>query len=312
MRLSHTLIPVALGLAMAIHPAPASAQIGIGVGIGGVGISVGIAPPALPVYVQPPIPEPGFLWNPGYWAWNGTGYYWVPGTWVRPPRIGVLWTPPWWGFAGGFYGFHAGYWGPHVGFYGGINYGFGYGAGGFVGGRWAGGAFQYNSSVNNFGGTHITNVYNEPVANANGSRAAFNGPNGVTAQATPEQQAAEHEEHVPPTQEQTQHVTQAQANPQLRASANHGNPAIAATSRPGEFKGPGVVAANRATQQARQQAAQSRRAANAAQAGERRAQAQSDRNAARAQRSAQQANRAQQQARRPAAQPAQRPAEERR
>jgi len=45
-----------------------------------VGVSVGIAPPALPVYVQPPCPAPGYMWTPGYWAWGDDGYYWVPGT----------------------------------------------------------------------------------------------------------------------------------------------------------------------------------------------------------------------------------------
>ena len=44
-----------------------------------VGVSVGIPPPALPVYVQPPCPAPGYIWMPGYWAWDD-GYYWVPGT----------------------------------------------------------------------------------------------------------------------------------------------------------------------------------------------------------------------------------------
>ncbi len=77
----------------------------------GVFISVGIAPPALPVYVQPPLPAPGYMWTPGYWAYGDAGYYWVPGVWVMPPRAGFLWTPGYWGFAGGFYGWHGGYWG---------------------------------------------------------------------------------------------------------------------------------------------------------------------------------------------------------
>jgi WXXGXW repeat (2 copies) len=34
------------------------------------GIAVDIAPPPLPVYDQPPIPAPGYIWTPGYWAWN--------------------------------------------------------------------------------------------------------------------------------------------------------------------------------------------------------------------------------------------------
>ena len=125
----------------------------------GVFISVGFAPPVLPVYVQPPLPAPGYIWTPGYWAYGDAGYYWVPGVWVSPPRAGVLWTPGYWGFAGGVYGWHAGYWGPHVGFYGGVNYGFGYGGVGFFGGEWRGGVFAYNSAVANFGGVHVTNVY---------------------------------------------------------------------------------------------------------------------------------------------------------
>src|SRR5271167_2121049 len=35
-----------------------------------VGISVNIAPPELPVYVQPPIPAEGYLWSPGNWSWD--------------------------------------------------------------------------------------------------------------------------------------------------------------------------------------------------------------------------------------------------
>src|SRR5208282_99252 len=49
----------------------------------GIAISVRIGPPALPVYAQPICPGPGYLWTPGYWAWNDDGgYYWVPGTWM--------------------------------------------------------------------------------------------------------------------------------------------------------------------------------------------------------------------------------------
>src|SRR5438552_10676157 len=35
-----------------------------------VGISVSVAPPLLPVYVQPPCPSPGYIWTPGYWAYS--------------------------------------------------------------------------------------------------------------------------------------------------------------------------------------------------------------------------------------------------
>ena len=43
-------------------------------------VSVRIAPPALPVYEQPPLPAEGYIWTPGYWAYSDEGYYCVPGT----------------------------------------------------------------------------------------------------------------------------------------------------------------------------------------------------------------------------------------
>src|SRR5580692_12257982 len=119
MRASRFILPMLLATTALAAPTASFAQISIGVGL-----SVNIAPPALPVYVQPAIPAPGYIWTPGYWAWGPGGYYWVPGTWVRPPAVGLLWTPGYWGWAGGAYLWHVGYWGPHVGFYGGINYGF--------------------------------------------------------------------------------------------------------------------------------------------------------------------------------------------
>src|SRR5580658_11166327 len=92
-----------------------------------IAVSIRVGPPALPVYTQPPCPTDGYLWTPGYWAYDEVdGYYWVPGVWVRPAQPGYLWTPGYWGFAGGIYGWHGGYWGSHIGFYGGVNYGYGY------------------------------------------------------------------------------------------------------------------------------------------------------------------------------------------
>jgi hypothetical protein len=76
------------------------------------------------------------------------------------------------------------------------------------------------------------------------NRVSYNGGNGgIEARPTPEEQTAANERHIPPVAAQTQHVQAARSNPQLRASANHGKPPIAATDRPGEFSGRGVVAA---------------------------------------------------------------------
>src|SRR5271157_2027376 len=166
-----------------------------------VGISVRIGPPALPVYAQPMCPGPGFMWTPGYLAWNDYGgYYWVPGTWVMAP-VGMLWTPGYWGWGGGFYAWHAGYWGPHIGFYGGINYGYGYGGVGFVGGEWRGGAFYYNRSVSNVSVTNVTNVYNKTVIvnNTTVNNVSHNGgTGGITARPTPQEEAAANEQHPVP------------------------------------------------------------------------------------------------------------------
>ena len=218
---------------------PSSAQIAIG-------LSVRIGPPALPVYAQPIAPGPGYLWTPGYWGWNDDGgYYWVPGTWVVAP-IGMLWTPGYWGWGGGFYAWHPGYWGPHVGFYGGINYGFGYGGVGFVGGEWRGGAFFYNTAVMHVDTVHITNVYTRTVV-VNESHVAFNGgEGGVTAHATAEEEAAAREPHQAALAAQTEHEHAASQNRAMFASENHGAPAVAATARPGEFSGHNVVAAKAA------------------------------------------------------------------
>ncbi|HLK31714.1 MAG TPA: YXWGXW repeat-containing protein, partial [Terriglobales bacterium] len=208
-----------------------------------VGISVRIGPPALPVYAQPICPGPGYLWTPGYWAWNDdAGYYWVPGTWVVAP-VGMLWTPGYWGWGGGLYVWHAGYWGPHIGFYGGINYGFGYGGVGFVGGEWRGSAFYYNRSVTNVSVTSVTHVYNRTVVN-NTSTTSFNGgTGGVQARPTAQEQAAEHERHQAPLASQAQHEHEASQNRQNFASENHGRPAVAATARPGDFSSHSAVPA---------------------------------------------------------------------
>jgi hypothetical protein len=211
-------------------------------------VSNNVPPPELPVYDQPPIPAPGYIWTPGYWGGSASGYFWVPGTWVEPPSVGLLWTPGYWGWHDGIYTWSAGYWGPHMGFYGGIDYGFGYTGIGYEGGHWDNGVFAYNRTVNNFGGVHITNVYEKTVVvNETNTRLSFNGGSGgITARPTPEQEAAAHEQHVAADQAQLQHERTASTDKSLLASENHGHPAIAATSKPGEFSGPGVVASREA------------------------------------------------------------------
>ncbi|HTS37656.1 MAG TPA: YXWGXW repeat-containing protein [Candidatus Solibacter sp.] len=208
-------------------------------------ISVSFGPPPIPVYEQPLCPGDGYIWTPGYWAWSDDDgdYYWVPGTWVLAPEVGVFWTPPYWAWLDGAFVFYDGYWGPHVGFYGGIDYGFGYFGDGFVGGRWDGGHFFYNRSVTNVNVTVIHNVYNTTIVHNDVSRVSYNGGNGgVVAHASAEQESWARERHIPPAVAQVQHVQEARGDRELRASANHGKPPVAATARPGEFRGEAVPA----------------------------------------------------------------------
>jgi hypothetical protein len=231
------LVVLAMSMAMATT---SSAQIRI---------SVGFGPPPLPVYEQPICPGDGYLWTPGYWAWDtdDEDYYWVPGTWVLAPEVGYLWTPPYWGWSDGAFLFYDGYWGPQVGFYGGINYGFGYFGQGFVGGRWDHDHFFYNREVMHVDVTHIHNVYEERVNNVTVNHVSYNGgQGGINARPRPEDEAAARERHIGPVAAQTQHFQAARGNPELRASANHGKPAIAATARPGEFSGHEIAPAKEA------------------------------------------------------------------
>lgn len=144
-----------VGLATVSPPAQAQIQFVL---------SANIAPPPLRYYQQPIMPGYGYVWTPGYWAYDESGnYVWVDGTWVLPPYSGALWTPGYWAWSNGGFFFNRGYWGRTVGYYGGINYGYGYGGNGYDGGYWRGGRIYYNQSVNNFGGRRYNEVYNRPV-----------------------------------------------------------------------------------------------------------------------------------------------------
>lgn len=175
-----------------------------------VSFSVNIAPPALQVEEQPLCPQDGYLWTPGYWAWDDGAYYWVPGVWVAPPSVGLLWTPGYWGYSGGHYGFYDGYWGPSVGFYGGINYGYGYGGRGYYGGRWDGGTFRYNTAITRVNTSVVHNTYEDrSFHNITSGRTSFNGPGGVHVRPNAEERAAMTRSHVPPTGAQLSHRQEA-------------------------------------------------------------------------------------------------------
>jgi hypothetical protein len=205
----------------------------------GVSLSVGVAPPPLPVYDQPPVPESGYIWTPGYWAWGDEGYYWVPGTWVQPPQEGMVWTPGYWGWndQDDAYGWNDGYWGNEVGYYGGVDYGYGYPGEGYYGGRWQGNQFYYNQAVNNVRGGNIHTVYDNPVPRSRSAEhvSYSGGQGGVQARPTQAQIQARSAHHVEATPAQRQQVQAAKSNPKMFARNNQGKPAIAATAKPGDM-----------------------------------------------------------------------------
>jgi hypothetical protein len=226
MRTFHAVRALFFALLLSVVPAASFA---------GVFVNISVAPPVLPVYAQPVCPGDGYLWNPGYWAYGPAGYYWVPGVWVMPPQPGLLWTPGYWGFVGGFYGWHAGYWGPHVGFYGGVNYGFGYPGSGFIGGRWNGGRFFYNTAVMRVNPGFVHNTYVDRTVIRNNTfvnRASFNGPGGINARPTRQEQSYARDQHFQATSAQTSHERSASLNRSNFASVNRGSPATPAMSRP--------------------------------------------------------------------------------
>src|SRR5271155_508882 len=180
--------------------------------------SISVAPPELVVYSQPICPQEGYLWTPGYWAYGNEGYAW-----------------------------NGGYWGTEVGFYGGVNYGFGYGGSGYEGGYWRNNQFSYNTYVNNVGGERFRNTYNKTVVVNTTNYVSYNGGSGgITARPTAAEESFARGHHTSPTAAQSGQREVASKNREMLASVNHGRPAIAATSKPGEFTGKGVVAAREA------------------------------------------------------------------
>ena len=217
----------------------------------GVFVSVGIAPPPLPVYVQPPCPEPGWMWTPGYWAYDydSGGYYWVPGTWVPAPYEGALWTPGYWGWETGVYFWHPGFWGRHVGYYGGVNYGFGYFGIGFLGGMWRGHDFLYNRAYSHVGegfrnAYEDRNGFERHIVERDSHVAYSGGPGGINHRPVPEERIAERESHTQPTSFQSQHFEAARQDRSAYFNSNHGRPQTLAAERPMTASRPAAAPGN--------------------------------------------------------------------
>ena len=182
---------------------PAHAQVDVN-------ISVDVEPPPLPVYDQPPIPEPGYLWVPGYWAWDDdTGYYWVPGTWVLPPEpeFAVDARLLVWGWDDGVYVFTPAIGDRRSGSTAASPTASAMTASATRAAIGAGARFTTTTPSTISGGVRIVNVYSKTVVVNNVTNVSFNGgAHGTTARPTPEQIAAGNQRHIPATAEQTRHA----------------------------------------------------------------------------------------------------------
>ena len=56
-----------------------------------VDVNIGIGPPPALVETVPPS-RAGYVWAPGYWAWNGHKHVWKKGYWMHERR-GYAWAP---------------------------------------------------------------------------------------------------------------------------------------------------------------------------------------------------------------------------
>jgi hypothetical protein len=59
-------------------------------------VYVRVGPPAPIVETRVVAPGPGYVWVPGYHAWDGRAYVWRPGRWDRAPRRNARWVSARW------------------------------------------------------------------------------------------------------------------------------------------------------------------------------------------------------------------------
>ncbi len=74
-----------------------------------IGEVVTVAPPQPQVEVIGAAPSPGYVWEAGYWNWEGGRHVWHAGHW-EAPRAGYYWEPHVWVHEGAGWRMREGYW----------------------------------------------------------------------------------------------------------------------------------------------------------------------------------------------------------
>lgn len=80
---------------------------------GQISIMIGTPPPPIRYEVAPPMPQPGYVWMPGYWAPVHGRYAWYSGRWANPPYHGAAWNSPRWRHEGDGWRYYDGGWERH-------------------------------------------------------------------------------------------------------------------------------------------------------------------------------------------------------
>ena len=71
---------------------------------------VRVPPPHPRAGVMGYAPGPGYVWCDGYWDLRGGRWFWMNGSWQRPPRARAVWVPGYWEPHGRGHRFHSGRW----------------------------------------------------------------------------------------------------------------------------------------------------------------------------------------------------------
>src|SRR5450756_1543679 len=90
---------LSLLLAASAFAAPAYAQVSVNINVG----------PPEPQYEVVPTMQPGYVWAPGYWGWNGDRHVWIRGRSIVQ-REGYNWAPDRWDQRNNSYYRTAGHW----------------------------------------------------------------------------------------------------------------------------------------------------------------------------------------------------------
>jgi hypothetical protein len=67
-------------------------------------------PPPISETIATPPPAANAVWLPGYWAYDGRGYAWIPGRWEIPPPFAHAYVAAHWEYQNDKYDFIRSYW----------------------------------------------------------------------------------------------------------------------------------------------------------------------------------------------------------